>query len=119
MLSIFEFERLYRRKIRAVGVTGSTVRIQTPPLKPQKIRILTHVTVEDEDNAFTLLRIGVSNRGESYYLDELTTVAAAELAVEKSDILLGDGDRFFAELTGTTTGDTLVMVLSGWDMKRK
>lgn len=118
MLNLYEFDRLYRRKLRAVGVTGSTVRIQTSPIKAQKIRVLTHVSVEDEDNAYTLLRVGVSNRGELYYLDELTTPGAGELAVSRSDILLGDGDRFFADLTGTTTGDNLVMVLSGWEMKR-
>lgn len=119
MYQLYEFERLYRRKLRATGITGSVVRLQTSPLKSQKIRVLTHITVEDQDNAYTLLRIGVSNRGEPYYLDELTSPAAAELAVAVNDILLGDGDRFFAELTGTTDGDTLVMCLSGWDMVRK
>ena len=118
MFNLYEFDRLYRRKIRATGVTGSVVRIQTPPLGTKKIRVLTHVSVEDEDNAYTLLRIGVSNLGESYYLDELTSPTAAELAVSRTDIILGDADRFFADLDGTKDGDVLVMVLSGWEMKR-
>lgn len=119
MLSLFDFDRLYRRKIRGAGDSAAVVRLQTSPLKAGKIRILTHLTVEDQDNAYTLLRIGVSNRGEIYYLDELDAPAAAELAVSRSDIILGDGDRFFADLTGTTDADVLIMVLSGWEMKRK
>ena len=43
------------------------------------------------------------------------TLAANELAVSKSDILLGEGDVFFAELTGTTDGDILVMTCVGWE----
>ncbi|GAJ15430.1 unnamed protein product, partial [marine sediment metagenome] len=39
-----------------------------------------------------------------------------ELAVSRSDILLGEGDVFFADLIGTTTGDSLVMSCLGWEL---
>lgn len=119
MTRITEFDRLYRRKIRAAGVTGSVVRMQTKPLGPGTIRVISHVTVENETNAYTLLRIGISNLGELYPLDELTTPAAGELATCHEDHVLGDGDRFYADLTGTTDGDVLVLVVTGWEMKHK
>jgi len=119
MFTLYEFDRLYRRKLRATGVTGSVVRMQTKPLRPGKLRVISHVTVENETNAYTLLRIGITNLGEAYSLDELTTPGLGELAVCHEDHVLGDGDCFFADLTGTTTGDVLLMALSGWELKRK
>ena len=119
MFTLYEFDRLYRRKVRATGVTGSVVRMQTKPLRPGKVRVLSHVTVENETRAYDLLRIGITNLGEVYYLDELTTPGLAELAVCHEDHVLGDGDCFFADLTGTVDDDSLIMVVSGWEMKRK
>jgi len=119
MPNLFEFDRLYRRKIRATGATGQVVRIETKPLTSGKIRVLSHVTVENETTAYDLLRIGIVNLGEVYPLDELTAPGIAELAVCHEDHVMGDGDSFFADLTGTTDDDVLVMVVSGWEMKRK
>lgn len=115
MFNINEFDRIYRRTKKGTGVTGSLVRIELKPVSAKKLRVLTHVTVEDQTNAITKVRLGIKNRGVDYYIDELITVAANELVVERSDILLTDGDSFFAEFTGTTTGDVLVMNAFGWE----
>lgn len=115
MFNINEFDNLYRRKIRGLGVTGALVRVSLKRLSAKKLRVLTHVAVENLSNPFTKVRLGISNRGEDYYLDELQTVAANELCVKRSDILLMDGDCFFSEFTGTTDGDVLVMVVNGWE----
>ena len=116
MLNINSFSRLYRRTKRSLGVTGSAVRIKLTRIKPQKIRVLSHVTVDNRTSAYTKCRLGISNGGINHYLDELQTIAANELAVSKSDIILGQGDEFFAELTGTTTNDVLVMTCVGWEI---
>lgn len=97
-------------------MTGSAVRIKLTRIKPQKIRVLSHVTVDNRTSAYTKCRLGISNGGINHYLDELQTIAANELAVSKSDIILGQGDEFFAELTGTTTNDVLVMTCVGWEI---
>ena len=97
-------------------MTGSAVRIKLTRIKPQKIRVLSHVTVDNRTSAYTKCRLGISNGGINHYLDELQTIAANELAVSKSDIILGQGDEFFAELTGTTTNDVLVMTCIGWEI---
>src|SRR4030042_1355621 len=113
MFNINDFIVLYRDKLRAVGVTGSTVRIQNLPLRSGRLRSITHVTVENQTSPYTKLRIGISNAGEDFYLDELDSPAADELVVGYADILLGDRDRLFAELTGTVTRDFLVLPLAG------
>ncbi|GAG90603.1 unnamed protein product [marine sediment metagenome] len=115
LLDIDKFQQLYRRTLRAAGVTDEAVYIKLDRIRSGKIRVLTHVTVENQTNAFTKCRLGIDHSGLIHYLDELQTIAADELAVSRSDIPLGEGDRFFAELTGTTTGDVLVMTCVGWE----
>lgn len=114
--NINEFDRLYRRKKQGLGKSGSLVRISLKPIKSKTLRVLTHITVENETSDFTKVRFGINNRGISYYLDELQSVVVDELCVGRSDVLLGDGDSFFAELTGTTDNDILMLVASGWEM---
>lgn len=114
MPNINDFDRLYRRTKTATGLTGSTVRIKLKPIGPKKLRVLTHVAVENQTTAYTKLRLGIQAGNEDHYLDELTSPAADELAVSRSDILLGEGDVFFVELTGTTTGDHIVLTCIGW-----
>lgn len=117
MPNIQDFDRLYRRRKTGVGVTGSVVRLRLSPISPKKLRVLTHVTVENQTTAYTKCRLGINNGGVDYYLDELQTILADELAVERSDILLGEGDYFFADLTGTTTDDKLILNAIGWTKK--
>lgn len=114
MPNINEFDRLYRRTKIAVGKTNGTVRIALNPLGSHKFRVLTHVSVENKDYTATKIRVGVRATGRDHYLDEITSVSAAELCVSKSRILLGEGDVFFAELTGTQNGNQLVMTCVGW-----
>jgi hypothetical protein len=77
--------------------------------------VLTHVTVENKTNPYTKCRLGITTTGRDHYLDELTTIAANELAVSRSDIILGEKDIFFAELTDTDDGDQLIMTSVGWE----
>ena len=79
--------------------------------------MLNHVTVENLDNDYTKVRLGIKNVGVDYYIDELTNPVEDELAVQRSLIILGEGDAFFAELTGTTTGDDLSFIAIGWSNK--
>ena len=115
MRNINNFSRLYRRTKNGAGVTGSVVNIELDRIPARVLQILTHVTVENETSAFTKCRLAIKSGGRTHYLDELTTIAANELAVSRSDIILGEGDYFFAELTGTTDGDDLVMTCTGWE----
>lgn len=98
-----------------MGVTGQLVRLALHPIEPKKLRVLTHVTVENKTSPYEKCRLGITSTGRDHYLDELQTIAANELAVSRSDILLGERDVFFAELTGTHNPDELVMTCVGWE----
>ncbi|MBA7524712.1 hypothetical protein ES705_16854 [subsurface metagenome] len=114
--NINDFNQLYRRNITKIGDGSTLIPLQLNRIDPKTLRNLTHVTVENQTNAYTKCQLGINSSGLIYYLDELLTIAAAELAVSRSDILLGEGDVFFAELTGTTSGDLLVMNCIGWEL---
>lgn len=112
-MNLLDFDRLYRQKVTAIGLTGSVVDISLDIVEPGKIRTLSHVTVEDETTAFTKVRLAIKHHSLTFYLDELDSPAAAELIVSRSDILLGEGDILVAECTGTITSDKLVLTAIG------
>jgi len=114
--NINDFTQLCRRTVKAASNGATTVRLRLNRIKARKVRTLTHVTVENQTTAYTKCRLGIDNGGNDHYLDELITIAADELAVSRSDIILGEGDVFFAELTGTTAGDVLVLTCVGWEL---
>lgn len=116
-MNIQDFDRLYRRTKRAVGVTSSVVNMKLGRVPAKTLRVLTHVTVENRSSSYTKVRLAIDAGGVIHYIDELITVAANELVVSRSDILLAEGDVFFAELTGTTTGNVLVFTCIGWSKK--
>lgn len=119
LFDITKFDRLYRSKKTASGSGSADVRIALRPVAAKKLRVLTHVAVENETNTTTQIRLGIHNRGEDLYLDEIKTVGVAELCVSRSDVLLGDGDSFFAEFTGSHDPDKLVMTCLGWEQRLK
>jgi len=115
LFDVTKFHQLYRSKETGSGLSGSTVRLKLSRVKPGRLRILTHVTVEDKTNDYTKCRLAIDNGGRVFYLDELSSPAADELGIARSDVVLGEADVFFAELTGTTTADELEMTCCGWE----
>ena len=115
MPNINDFDRLYRRTLTENAGATSPHRIKLDRVEARRIRVLSHVTVENKTLAYTKCRLGITSGGRDHYLDELTAIAANELAVSKSDIILGEGDVFFAELTDTAENELLIMTCIGWE----
>jgi len=115
-MNLFEFDRLYRQRVTGVGVTGSVVNVELSRVEHAKIRVLSHVTAENITSAFTKVRLAIKHHGLLFYLDELSSPSADELAVSRSDIILGEGDILVAEFTGTTTDDSLIVVSIGTEI---
>ncbi|MBA7540670.1 hypothetical protein ES705_32969 [subsurface metagenome] len=88
-MNIFDFDQIYRRRITKFGDGSTLIPLQLNRVEPKTLRNLTHVTVVNHTNAYTKCRLGIDASGLIYYLDELLTIAANELAVSRSDILLG------------------------------
>jgi len=114
-MNINDFTQLYRRTVTKLSDGEATFRLKLNKIKAGKVRTLSHVTVENETSAYTKCRLGIDAGGRDHFLDELQTIAADELAVSRSDIILGEGDVFFAELTGTSADDVIIMTCVGWE----
>jgi dihydrofolate reductase len=114
-MNINDFTQLYRRTVNAKSNNATTFRLKLDRVDAGKVRTLSHVTVENETTAYDKCRLGIDAGGRDHYLDELATIAANELAVSRSDIILGEGDVFFAELSGTTVDDVCIMTCIGWE----
>jgi len=117
MTNIYDIDRLYRRQVTGSGSTGETVRLDLDSVKAKTLRVLTHVTVENTENAYTRVRLGIDAGGVIHYLDELSSPAKEELAVSRSDILLGEGDVFFAQCVLSAANNTLILNAVGWEAK--
>lgn len=113
------FDLLYRERETALGVTGSSVIMELERVNPGRIRVLTHVSVENKTNAYTKCRLSIYNGAIDFFLDEAIYPAEDELLVHPKDILLGEGDILRVTLTGTTTSDLLEVHAIGWEMPRE
>ena len=114
--NINDFDRIYRRKITEKAGATSPHRLNLGRVGARKIRVITHVTVENTESAYDNVRIGIDAGGDIFYLDELSDPAEDELAVSRSDILLGEGDVFFAELTGCGEDEPIILTVIGWEV---
>lgn len=116
-MNVNSYTHLYRNTIHGAGLTGSAVYLYMPTVEPGRVRFFSHVSAEDKTTDFTKIRFGIRNTGILYYLDELQNISANELVSSVADFILGEGDRLFAEFTGTTTGDVLLLSAWGWEDK--
>lgn len=118
-MNLFQFDNLYRSRVSAQGLTGSIVNIDLDPVESGKIRVITHVAIENQTKSYTKCRLQIYDGFIPFPIDQALNPAKDELIIHKQDILLGERDILRAVLTGTTTGDNLVMVAIGWERKRK
>jgi hypothetical protein len=118
-MNVNNFDLLYRERVTAPGITGSSVIMKTERINPGRIRVLTHVSIENKTSAYTKCRLSIYNGAIEFLIDEAIFPAAGELLVHPKDILLGEGDILRATLTGTTTSDELELHAIGWEMPRE
>lgn len=114
-MNINDFDQLFRRTINAKSDNETTFRLKLDRVSARKVRVLSHVTVENKTDGYTKCRLGINNGGNDHFLDELTNPLINELAVSRSDIVLGEGDVFFAKCDGATVDDVLIMTCVGWE----
>lgn len=113
--NVNDFDQLYRRTITVKADASDLYYIKLDRVPARQLRVLTHVTVENKTAGYPTCRIGIESGGRLHYLDELTDVLVTELAVSRSDIILGEGDVFFAELETPGDQSLLVMTCVGWE----
>lgn len=116
MPNLNDFDRLYRRTITKKAGAADPYYLKLDTVPPRQVRVLTHVTVENKTDGYDTCRLGFDGNGRLHYLDELTSPLVTELAVSRSDIILMEGDVFFAELAGGIENDLVVMTCVGWEL---
>ena len=114
--NINDFDRIYRQTITEKAGATSPHRLKLGRVGAGKIRVLTHVTVENTESAYDKVRLAIDAGGRIHYLDELSNPEEDELAVSRSDILLGEGDVFFAECSGCGEDEPLILTAVGWEI---
>jgi len=110
---------LIDRKIKELGVTSATVNIDGPRFDQMVMQELTHIAVVNKTNGYTRLRIGTWDGASFHVFEEETTPTADKYYFSGDDILVPPGSQIRAELTGTTTGDDLRLLLNGVWIKLK
>jgi len=115
--NINDFDQLYRCTLTEKAGATSPHRVELVPVPAKRLRVLTHVTVENLLHGYTKCRLGIHAGAKDHYLDEITSPLQFELCVSRSDILLGEGDIFFAELTDATCNDPIILTAIGWENK--
>lgn len=113
--NIYNFDQLYRQTITRKADDANPYYLKLDRVPARQVRVLTHVTVENTTDGYDQCRLGINSSGRLHYLDELKNPSVNELAVSRSDIILGEGDVFFAELAGGIDGDTVLMTCVGWE----
>jgi hypothetical protein len=118
-MNVHEFNLLYREQVFAAGITGSTIIMAMERVRPGTIRVITHVSVQNETSDFTECSLSVRNGISEYEIDQAIYPGANELLKHHHDILLGEGDILQATLTGTVTGDQIKLTAIGWEISRR
>jgi len=117
-MNINDFDSLYRERVTALGVTGESVVLQLAKVDPSRIRVITHLAIENKTSAYTLFRLSIYNGATEFNLDEAIYPDEDELLVHPKDIMQGENDVIRGTLTGTVTGDLIEMHAIGWEMPR-
>jgi len=118
-MNINNFDTLYRERVTALGVTGSDVILKLDRVGSGRIRVITHLAIENKTSAYTKFRLSVYNGATEFFLDEAIYPDEDELLVHPKDIVLGESDVVRATLTGTVTGDLIEVHAIGWEMPRE
>ena len=118
-MNINNFDSLYRERVTAVGVTGADVILALEKVNSGRIRVITHLAVENKTSAYTKFRLSIYNGATEFMLDEAIYPEEDELLVHPKDIVLGESDVVWARLTGTVTADQIELHAIGWEMPRE
>jgi hypothetical protein len=118
-MNINEFDSLYRERVTALGVTGSDVVLELEKVNSGRIRVITHLAIEDKTSSYTKFRLSIYNGATEFMIDEAIYPEEDELLVHPKDLVLGESDVVRATLTGTVTGDLIEMHAIGWEMQRE
>lgn len=105
--------RPYTHSVGILSGGGTYDDLDDDRVDPGKLRVITHVSVENKTNAYTHLRIGVERTGVFLPHEEEKSPVAGEVYWTRSRIIVPAGSLLKARMTGCTSGDVLEMHIQG------
>ena len=109
----------YKRELKKTGDTDATVDMVDVKVPSGYKRTIQHVSVEDETNDFTELRIGYLRNGTYHWWVEEEDPVAARLYWMRDPRVIQGGDVLVIRFTGTTDDDVLAAYIDGFTEKEE
>ncbi len=110
----YRYPLAFQEKI--VSAAAGNEDIIIGPVPPGHLWVITHVAIEDEDSAFTSVRISVTGYGEDHHVFENITVAEDALTTFDDDFFVPEGRSLRVRFVGTTSADLLAAYIQGFDV---
>jgi len=107
----------YTKRIKLIKAGTGTEYVSDEPVKPNIIIVLTSISVVDETNALTKVRIGKKSAGYFMPWEEELSPIAAELNFSQEEHWLRTAEYFQAELVGGAASDICWAYLDGYWFK--
>ena len=104
---------LYERVLN-LNASAGTNNLTAVKVKQGRIWHVRIVSVENQTNNFTRLRIIIVDGNVTYSCFEDMSPLAGELYFSDDEIFLREGQQIQAQLQGCTAGDVLVMFVHGY-----
>jgi len=108
----------YRKRLKKVSGGATDEDVKDDPVKPGRIHVIQHVSMCDEDNAFTKLKLGIQRHGYVHWKFNEDYPAADQWIEFDKELWLHEGEVLLARFTGTTSGDKLLVHVDGYWIKQ-
>lgn len=110
----FRYPLNFQEKL--VSAAGANEDINIGPVPSGHLWVINNIAIEDEDNAFTSLRISITGYGEDHHLVETITVAQDALQSYPETYYIPEGRTLRIRFVGSTSADLLTAYVSGFDV---
>jgi hypothetical protein len=107
--------KYFRVSYGRLGASGTnTLDIDVGP--PGKLRVITHITIQDKTNNVTVTKAGPYNGAEFFQFYYVASLSANVLGVYNWYMLLFPGELLRVSIASVTASDLLNVVVEGyWD----
>jgi hypothetical protein len=103
----------FRFPLNGVGVTGSNVDLVTDPVEASETRLVTGVTIEDEDNNLDRVILLAGRMGAEKRIANSGSVSDGIPYRFTDNFYLVDGERLIIRFVGTVDDDVLTATVEG------
>lgn len=105
--------RIVSDRVAIVSASAGVNFLRSKRVTPGRLFKSKIISIENKTSAYTVLRVGVYNRGLFYNYFEEMAPSAGQIYWSVDEMIVAEGQQVQAELQGCSTGDSLEMFLHG------